>query len=130
MKVRKRKKQEKEKRKERKRGLKGSGVPPETAQKNVFFERNVTRNREAIEVKKKKKKERKRKEREKKRRKKKENKKDRKTKKGKKRRCRNDQNVPLWNELFGLENTGEPPSNVWFSWEHSTFSGCDNSLKN
>ena len=37
----------------------------------------------------------------------------------------------LENVHFGPENnTEEPPSNVWFSWEQSAFSGCDYSPAN
>ena len=39
-------------------------------------------------------------------------------------------NGPLNNAHFGPENTGEPPSNVWFSWGQSASSGCDFSLVN
>ena len=59
-----------------------------------------------------------------------ENRKNRKkTKRGKKRVCRNDKH---WDHLrmytLALENTGEPPSSVWFSWGQSAFSGCAYSL--
>ena len=53
------------------------------------------------------------------------NRKTEKNKKWKNRECRNDKNGPLKNAHFGPENTGEPPSNVWFSWEQSAFSGRD-----
>ena len=57
-------------------------------------------------------------------------KKKKKEKTEKKVRCRNDKNGPLKNAHFGPENTGEPPSNVWFSWEQSALSGCDYSSGN
>ena len=43
---------------------------------------------------------------------------------------RNDKNEPLKNVNFCLESTGEQPSNVWFSWGHGAFSGCDYCLGN
>ena len=46
-----------------------------------------------------------------------------------KKECRNDK--LLKNVHFCLENkTGEAPSNVWFSWEQSAFSGCDCASRN
>ena len=70
-----------------------------------------------------------RKKREKRKKRKKEKMKTEKRKKKKKGGCRNDKVGPLENVHFCLENSGKPPSNVWFSWEHSAFSGCDYSLR-
>ena len=155
MTVRKRKRTRTRKRKSRRRKKKKRPERVhllfETAQQNDFLKRNVTRNREAIEVKKfrfrtpekrKRKKEKRKKEKGKKekgnrkkgkegkKKKEKVQKKSRKTKKEKKRKCRNDKNGPLEDAHFGPENTGQLPSNVWFSWRQSAFSGFDHSLGN
>ena len=45
-----------------------------------------------------------------------------------KRSARNDKYGLPKNLHFCFENTGEAPSNVWFSWEQSAFSGCEGRL--
>ena len=116
--------------KKRKEGPKRYLLSPETAQKKFFFfKEKLHENVEQLrpnksdfehpikdkEQKKKKKKEK----REKKKKKKQRGKKKRKI--AEKRRCRNDKNGPLVNAHFSLENAGEPPSNVWFSWGEVPF---------